>query len=147
HIGKKLRFVLARLFKLPTLVLDFIEQPHVLDGDHRLVGEGGGQLNLLRGERSRCGAAYYQHTDCSALAHEGDTENGAVLPRFLALDEFIFGVIQDVGNMNGLAFEHNAAGDGAAPRGHWTALQKLLEIRAISVGRDMIEGRANLPRD
>ena len=28
----------------------FVEQPHVLDGDHRLVGEGAHQLNLLVGE-------------------------------------------------------------------------------------------------
>ena len=40
HIGEELRFVLARLLDLPALVLDFFEQPHVLDGDHRLVGEG-----------------------------------------------------------------------------------------------------------
>jgi hypothetical protein len=31
---------LARHFKLAALVLDFVEQPHVLDGNHRLVGEG-----------------------------------------------------------------------------------------------------------
>ena len=27
-----------------------LEQPHVLDGDHCLVGEGGDQLDLLFGE-------------------------------------------------------------------------------------------------
>jgi hypothetical protein len=42
----RLRLVLAqtwtvdRLFKLPALVLDFVEQPHILDGDCSLVGEG-----------------------------------------------------------------------------------------------------------
>ena len=40
HVGEELRLVLARLGKLPALVLDFVEQPHVLDRDHRLVGEG-----------------------------------------------------------------------------------------------------------
>ena len=30
--------------------LEFLEQPHVLDGDHRLVGEGFKQLDLRRGE-------------------------------------------------------------------------------------------------
>ena len=29
----------------------FVEQAHVLDRDHRLVGEGGEQLDLLVGER------------------------------------------------------------------------------------------------
>ena len=43
--------MLARLRELAALVLDFVEQPHVLDRDHRLVGEGRDQLDLLVGER------------------------------------------------------------------------------------------------
>ena len=39
HVGKELRLVLARDFKLAALVLDFVEQAHILDGDHRLIGE------------------------------------------------------------------------------------------------------------
>ena len=50
HVGEELRLVLARLGELAALVLDFIEQPHVLDRDDRLVGEGGRQLDLLVGE-------------------------------------------------------------------------------------------------
>jgi hypothetical protein len=38
--------VLARLRELAAFVLDFLEQPHVLDGDHRLISEGGDQLDL-----------------------------------------------------------------------------------------------------
>ena len=51
HVGEELRLVLARLRKLAARFLDFVEQPHVLDRDHRLVGEGGYQLDLLVGER------------------------------------------------------------------------------------------------
>ena len=39
HIGEELRLVPARLFKLPALVLYFVEQPHVLDRDRRLVSK------------------------------------------------------------------------------------------------------------
>ena len=39
HVGEELRLVLARLGELAAL-LDFVEQPHVLDRDYRLVGEG-----------------------------------------------------------------------------------------------------------
>ena len=53
HIGEELRLVLARDFELTALVLDFVEQPHVLDGDHRLIGEGFDKLDLLVGERLR----------------------------------------------------------------------------------------------
>ena len=56
HVGEELRLVLARLRELAALVLDFVEQPHVLDRDHRLVGEGGDQLDLLVGERPHLGA-------------------------------------------------------------------------------------------
>ena len=52
HIGEELRLVLARLRKLAALVLDFIEQPHILDCDHRLVGEGSDQFDLAVGERT-----------------------------------------------------------------------------------------------
>ena len=43
--------MLARQFELTALVLDFVEQPHVLNRDHRLVGEGFDQLDLLVGKR------------------------------------------------------------------------------------------------
>jgi hypothetical protein len=44
HAGEELRLALARLRQLPALVLDFVEQAHVLDRDHRLVGERRDQL-------------------------------------------------------------------------------------------------------
>ena len=40
HAGEELRLVLAGDFELAALVLNFVEQPHVLDRDRRLVGEG-----------------------------------------------------------------------------------------------------------
>ena len=36
HVGEELRLVLARLLELPALVLDFVEQVDIGDGDHRL---------------------------------------------------------------------------------------------------------------
>jgi hypothetical protein len=52
HVGEELRLVLARLFKLAALVLDFVEQPHVLDRDRGLVGKrrvpvGNSNSNIL----------------------------------------------------------------------------------------------------
>jgi hypothetical protein len=68
HAGEELRLVLARLGELAALVLDFIEQPHVLDGDHSLVGEGLDQLDLLVGERSYCRSGQIEHSDRDALS-------------------------------------------------------------------------------
>ena len=48
HVGQELRLVLARYLELAALVLNFVEQPHVLDRDRRLVGEG------LEPARSAC---------------------------------------------------------------------------------------------
>ena len=40
HAGEELGLVLARFGELTALILDFVEQPHVLDRDRGLVGEG-----------------------------------------------------------------------------------------------------------
>ena len=63
--------------ELSVLVLDFVEQPHVLDGDHRLVGEGRDQLDLLVGERPHFRASQCQDTDRGPLAQHRDTEHRA----------------------------------------------------------------------
>ena len=39
HVGEKLRLVLARRLQLLALLLDLLEQPRVLDGEHRLGSE------------------------------------------------------------------------------------------------------------
>src|SRR5262245_4177287 len=51
HARDELRLVLARQFELVVLVLDFVEQPYVLDCDHRLVREGLDERDLLVSER------------------------------------------------------------------------------------------------
>ena len=45
------RLLLQGLGEFPRALLLRLEQPHVLDGDGRLVGEGGDKLDLLLGER------------------------------------------------------------------------------------------------
>src|SRR5262249_13261663 len=86
HIGQKLRLVLARLFQLPTLVLDFVEQPHVFDGDDRLIGEGAGQLNLL-GSEGLYGATHQQnYPQWHSFPKEWDTEHSAIGTSFLCFE-------------------------------------------------------------
>ena len=48
--------LLQRLGDLAIALFQFLEQPHVLDGDDRLVGEGFEQLDLRRGEGTHLGA-------------------------------------------------------------------------------------------
>ena len=53
------------------------EQPHVLDGDHRLGGKGFQQLDLLRRERSRLWLAQRHGANGCAFAHHGAADRGA----------------------------------------------------------------------
>ena len=41
------RLLLQRLGELPIALLEFVEQPGVLDGDDGLIGEGLEQLDLI----------------------------------------------------------------------------------------------------
>ena len=53
HVGEELGLVLVRHLQLAALGLDLVEEARVLDRDHRLVGEGLEQRELLVGERRR----------------------------------------------------------------------------------------------
>ena len=57
--------LLQRLF-------EFLEQPHVLDGDHGLVGEGFQQLDLRRGEGAHLGATCDQCSNEFSLLTKGN---------------------------------------------------------------------------
>ena len=48
----------------------FLEQPDVLDGDHRLSGESFEQLDLLFGERTDLHAADINHPDGNTLTQQ-----------------------------------------------------------------------------
>ena len=45
HLGRR-RLMLQGLAQFRVALLDLFEQPHVLDGDHGLIGEGFEQLDL-----------------------------------------------------------------------------------------------------
>ncbi len=59
HVGEELGLVLVGDLELPALVLDLAEQAHVLDRDHRLVGEGLQQRDVLV---ARTGRTSSRHT-------------------------------------------------------------------------------------
>ncbi len=59
--------------------LHLVEQPHVLDRDHRLVGKGGDQLDLPVGERPNLVTRQDDHADRAAFAQQRNAENGPVV--------------------------------------------------------------------
>jgi len=100
HVGEELRLVLARFRELPALILDFVEQPHVLDRDHRLVGEGDDQLNLLFGERPHPRTPQDDHADGRPFAYQRDAQPRAKAGNPLGLVERPLRIGEDIGNMN-----------------------------------------------
>ena len=70
----------ARRSLLLQRFLEFLEQPHVLDGDHRLVGEGFEQLDLRRGEGAHLGATCVQCSNEFPLLSKGNDQKGARWP-------------------------------------------------------------------
>src|ERR1043166_5752151 len=80
----------------------FIEQACVLDGNHRLVGEGGHQFDLLVGKGLNLEAVQHHHADRLALSQQWDPEGGAKAGRFLSFDEIELPIGQNIVNLNGL---------------------------------------------
>ena len=65
----------SRRLPFQSLAL-FGEQPGVLDGNDRLVGEGAGKRDLSLGERLDMLAREDDHADHGAFAHERHTDLG-----------------------------------------------------------------------
>src|SRR6516162_8551094 len=95
------------LQRLPSLV----EQPHVLDRDHRLVGEGPKQGDLSFGEELRLGAAQPDRADHDTFAHQRDGKDRveAQAPcEFAAFGKFVrLGL--DVSNVHRPLIENRSA--------------------------------------
>ena len=67
HLGRR-RLMLQGLAQFGIALLDFLEQPHVLDGDHRLIGEGLEKGDLLFSERTNFRAANMDHANRNTFA-------------------------------------------------------------------------------
>ena len=86
HLGGR-RLLLQRLGELAGARLHLVEQPHILDGDHRLVGERGDQFDLLVGERSYLRTRQHDHANRCAVAHERDAKNSSEPANSRAFDQ------------------------------------------------------------
>ena len=51
-------------------LLHLVEQLDVLDGDHRLIGEGLQQLDVVVGERAGLGARHDHQPGCRSVVHQ-----------------------------------------------------------------------------
>src|SRR5262249_9639162 len=123
--GDELGLVLAGLLELPVLVLDLLEQPHVLDRDHRLVGERREQLNLLVGEWCDLRLIKNYCAKRHALAQQGYGQHRPQALQLLRFWKVIFRVRLDVWNLDRTALEQRATHRGSPPCADRGALPEL----------------------
>jgi hypothetical protein len=109
-------------------VLHVVEQPHVLDGDHRLVGEGRHQGDLTFGERFDDAARQHQDADGNALAQHRHAEDGSRLAELRQFGQREFGIGRDIRNLDRRASEHDASDDIAAINRQRPAVDESLEL-------------------
>src|SRR5262249_6028962 len=116
HVRQELRLVLARLGKLAALVLDFVEQTHVFERNHRLVGKGRDKLNLLVTEGAFSFASQNDNPDGGSFSQKWYPKHGveAALPSDPRNCVFWIGL--NVGNMNGFALKQTSPSDAASVR-------------------------------
>src|SRR4029453_10712672 len=112
-VGEKLRFVTVSGLELLVLVLDFLEQAHVLDGDDRLIGKGFQKSDLLIGEGSDLGAANTNDPQRNALTQQGRGEYCPMAEPLLSLlgvGKLGFDLCCPVMDFKGLPSKYRSAG-------------------------------------
>ena len=121
-----------------------VEQPHVLDRDHRLVGERGDELHLPRGERPWRPSGHRQDTDAASLPYERHAERRPESGKPLPLEPRIFGVGENVGDVNRCALKCRSRDERAAARRNWMLLKVFLifEREAVVSGEPIGLSRA-----
>src|SRR5262249_22617667 len=133
---------LARRRQVPVPRLQFSEQPRVLDGNDRLVGEGLEQGDLLLGELSRLGPVDGDHSDRRSVAEHWHPDNASktaeerILARVLRIGE-------QIRKLDDTSTENSASGHLGTARTHRVpALQPFERLHGAVVVRAKLEDGA-----
>src|SRR5262249_8070153 len=119
HFGGR-GLMLQGLAQFSVALLDFLEQPHVFYCDHRLVGEGFEQFDLLFRERTDLHTINANHPNGDTLAHERSCKGCAKTNLLLiSLHFWIFGIdlCCEVMNVNRPAVDNGSAADKTTANG------------------------------
>jgi hypothetical protein len=98
-LARELRLKLARLGKLAALVLNLVEQAHVLDRDSGLVGKGHYQPNLPVGERPHRVSCQSDNAYWRSVPQHWDAKQGTKATNRPPLIG-VFWIGQNIGNVN-----------------------------------------------
>src|SRR5262245_6488077 len=128
HLGR-CSLVLQGLTQFCIVFLYLLEQPDVLDGNHRLVCKSPKKSDLLVSEGVYFHSTNTNSADRNTLSHQRHRKSRpgtttAATHRLFALREFLFGFSFDVMDMYRLAVDDGAAGyrtpiDGQRHRWQW----------------------------
>ena len=147
--------LLQRLGEIVGALLNVLEQSNVLDGNHRLVGESGHQIDLLLAEWVHLVAGERKDADRRPVTQERHAEDGSEPKCPLIASRTVFGIGQHVGDMNDLALQRDAPNRATAARSLRVVERVLPGLARKSVGRaqpiqipvalkdDALIGRAN----
>src|ERR1700730_12428828 len=124
HVGEELRFVLAGLSELATLVLDFLKQPHVLDRNHRLVRESGSEFDLLCRERLHRLPHQNHHAQRNPFADEWNAQHRSKARSFLSLKKSVIWIGKDILNLDRVPLLYGATENASFDRFEGQVLRK-----------------------
>ena len=127
--------VFQRFLQIARAAAQLIEQPGVFDRNHRLVGEGAHQADLLFGERLDPLAREHDDANQRILAQERHPQHCAEFSDLLPGRPGVFGVVSHIHDVHDPAFEGDPAGDRPSARGERLAFDECLELGRISEGR------------
>src|SRR5262249_25167087 len=125
-LAKRLQ-LFDRLREFAGARLHLVEQPHVLDRDHRLVGEGGEQLDLSVGERAHQTSRQDAHADRRSFAHERHANQG-VNSADLGIASWYSGSVRASGMW--IAVRSSSARPPALPRPALMGVRSMYSLRA-----------------
>src|SRR5262249_28238482 len=134
HAGEELRLALARLRELAAFFLDFIEQPHVLDRDCRLVGERLDERDLLVSERLEFQSVDGDGSNEVVPFQHRDGERRADWP-LVSHSIGILGIALDVRDVYRSPLKSSTRRDTVASRSDRVVIYELPELRRHVVGR------------
>ena len=131
HVGGR-GLLLQRLRQIARPRLHLVEQAHVLDGDHGLIGEGLEEVDLALGEWASLPTCDHEYADNGIVALHRDSQRRAKVKagasearRYLRIDVRI---IEQVGNAMHLAGPDHALGSRAAARPDRAALEQVADV-------------------
>src|SRR5262249_33087757 len=99
HVGGS-SLLPERLAQLLRARLHLLEQPHVLDRDDRLVGEGSDEVDLLVGEGMHLFAPQNDYADGRVFAHKRDAQSRSQAGNSMRLAESVLPIGKNIGDMN-----------------------------------------------